>query len=896
MKSEANISNQKFHALNGVNDIPRSEIETIVDLAKQENNTEVIYRLSKVLRQNPDAKTFNMTIAKYPATGLKGAQHTGDYKEALDDCGRLRPGYRFMGGKVVKVAPKVKTAKPERVKKTASNFGKKITRVKKEKKIVDVAPESKPEAKPKINLADYLFDEKHPLLVLSENSPQFKSALKEFEKEVAKFGSENPGHWILKSAVKNEPESTIYPFSKNDIPYEKAYRAHTGTSFSPEKRAVQEQNGYFEDMKKVYDEYKPKAEAKGKLSEFETQFERFQSGYLKRKLEYLNSRQGFFSTMIAGGSNFPVARMQKKSRIIDNKMQEFIDWYNKGLKKIKEILIDDVDKPIKSGTQNALELLKQKLANYEKYQEQAVEANKSLRKIVAKKLPFNETLLQYKQALANIGFSEKNIKDIVSLGERDQKVFWLYLNTTNNSAEIRRIKQRIVAEEKLQERKETESNFGGPRSYTFDGGKIVENTEENRLQILFDAKPDEAMRNALKKGGYRYSPRGNAWQRNLNTFGRYHWQHLESLLPGLKKEIVVKKEETGQTSLFGAKKNHDTYGGINHKISGTNLDFEALSDLPYHNLARAKKVYNNLTSQQKKDFKRFVEGTDAANEGLYKDFIAMVAPKAKKKQPQLKGIVQSLATNLLANSLMAPAAKSNPNSLASRINQRANAKHEYYTVADKEIAKFLGNIEKKTKESVAITLAGGQGSMKTRFCFQLMNALAQNYKVGHASIEEHPESALYFDKAKQYCNDKALHNISAPEINSIEDVHKLTRENDVIVIDSFSKLQEMDKNCQLDKDFRKAYDGKLFIIIYQLTSDGKMRGGAKSQFDGDCIAFIEKKPNYTENYVWWDKNRYQSTPELKYNIYSGKIQKEPEPEASKQKDKPKTETFSFEIV
>jgi type IV secretory pathway ATPase VirB11/archaellum biosynthesis ATPase len=63
------------------------------------------------------------------------------------------------------------------------------------------------------------------------------------------------------------------------------------------------------------------------------------------------------------------------------------------------------------------------------------------------------------------------------------------------------------------------------------------------------------------------------------------------------------------------------------------------------------------------------------------------------------------------------------------------------------------------KESVAITLTGGQGSMKTRFCFQLMNALAQNYKVGHASIEEHPESGLYFDKVEQYLNGKSIHNI-----------------------------------------------------------------------------------------------------------------------------------------
>ena len=125
--------------------------------------------------------------------------------------------------------------------------------------------------------------------------------------------------------------------------------------------------------------------------------------------------------------------------------------------------------------------------------------------------------------------------------------------------------------------------------------------------------------------------------------------------------------------------------------------------------------------------------------------------------------------------------------------------------------------------------------MKTRFCFQLMNDFSQNYKVGHASIEEHPESALYENKIHQYLNEKAQHNISAPEINSIEDIHKLVRENDVIIIDSFSKLQEMQKGCELDKDFRKAYDGKLFIIIYQQTTDGKMRGGAKSQFDGDII-------------------------------------------------------------
>ena len=39
--------------------------------------------------------------------------------------------------------------------------------------------------------------------------------------------------------------------------------------------------------------------------------------------------------------------------------------------------------------------------------------------------------------------------------------------------------------------------------------------EADRLQILFDEKPDEETRAALKSNGFRWSPRYNAWQRQL---------------------------------------------------------------------------------------------------------------------------------------------------------------------------------------------------------------------------------------------------------------------------------------------------------------------------------------------------------------------------------------------
>ncbi len=46
----------------------------------------------------------------------------------------------------------------------------------------------------------------------------------------------------------------------------------------------------------------------------------------------------------------------------------------------------------------------------------------------------------------------------------------------------------------------------------FDGGVIVTNEDINRVQIIFDSKPDEAVRRELKSLGFRWSPREGAWQ------------------------------------------------------------------------------------------------------------------------------------------------------------------------------------------------------------------------------------------------------------------------------------------------------------------------------------------------------------------------------------------------
>ena len=198
---------------------------------------------------------------------------------------------------------------------------------------------------------------------------------------------------------------------------------------------------------------------------------------------------------------------------------------------------------------------------------------------------------------------------------------------------------------------------------------------------------------------------------------------------------------------------------------------------------------------------------------------------------------------------------------------------ESFLVADEQMSLFLGTLEKKTKDSLVITLTGKQGSGKTRFAFQFMNALAQRYRVGHASIEEHPESVLYEEKAYQYLNDTALEHITAQDVRSLAELDTMIHTNEVIVIDSFQKMRELAPHFEIDKDLRKKYDGKLFLVIFQQTADGKMRGGSKSQFDGDIILFTETFPDYRENYVYPDKNRYNKRPatELQYSIYEQRM-------------------------
>ena len=195
------------------------------------------------------------------------------------------------------------------------------------------------------------------------------------------------------------------------------------------------------------------------------------------------------SILIAGGSNFPTRKKEKQNAARDSNYREWQDIQGL-LDKIRSTGMGGIS----ADDPQAVQKLEKKLESLEKSQETMKAVNAYYRKHKTldgcPHLPPEEL--------------EKLKADMASSWHLEDKPFATWA-LSNNSAEIRRVKDRIKS---LSQQKEI--GFVG---WEFDGGKVEANTEANRLQIFFEDKPDEATREALKSNGFRWSPKAGAWQR-----------------------------------------------------------------------------------------------------------------------------------------------------------------------------------------------------------------------------------------------------------------------------------------------------------------------------------------------------------------------------------------------
>lgn len=265
---------------------------------------------------------------------------------------------------------------------------------------------------------------------------------------------------------------------------ERAIRAHSWTSFRPEKRGEQLIKEFSaqleEDLKSVEDQ------------------ERYKKKYIELFLSWLSAKSDCASSMITGGSGFNVRRNEKANNREHARYNDFQNWREKALKaiernkrnsrsedEVKDELFADYKRSFESSAQTIIEIDK----GINRYSSRAL--------FVANMVGRIETLFKN----GHFDLVERALELIEEYNDKLEKPL------ITKRHKIWKLRE-LAEDKKAEEPKEN-------KTYQMDGFEIVINHTENRLQIVHESKPGKEVIAYLKKNGFRWSPKNTAWQRIL---------------------------------------------------------------------------------------------------------------------------------------------------------------------------------------------------------------------------------------------------------------------------------------------------------------------------------------------------------------------------------------------
>lgn len=253
--------------------------------------------------------------------------------------------------------------------------------------------------------------------------------------------------------------------------YKAGYNAHRNTSFEPERRA--------ETMVKEYE-----AQLNGDLQTIpESEHERYIDGYKKHLFSWLSAKSQCISSMITGPANFPVRRAEKANRSENNRYTEFTEWRAKVLKSISKKIEENKPEEVKDA--EAWKCLERDIRRSASVIEGINKGIEPYSKQLFVSSIYNkvETFAKH----GNVAIVERAISLIRELNQQSS-----IITERHKFFKLPEVAKAInEREEKL---KKLES-----QEIPFEGGKVVKNFTEDRLQIIFDCKPENATIIKLKK-------------------------------------------------------------------------------------------------------------------------------------------------------------------------------------------------------------------------------------------------------------------------------------------------------------------------------------------------------------------------------------------------------------
>lgn len=273
--------------------------------------------------------------------------------------------------------------------------------------------------------------------------------------------------------------------------WQKAYDAYRMISFEPEERG--------ESAILIYE-----SELHQDLQNIpETERGRYIDNYKKYFSAMLSSQANCASTMITGPAGFNHKRNEKANKSYDNRRDEFRSWRDRALAAIavKTESTKTPEQKLEEEWMQLLEVISHSASTIHAINTGKCEGyNKAL---------FVGSIRNRVTTYANRGEVEIVDRAIAYIREQNGKGKKPIITEQNCFFKLPQIARAQKA--KLEALSEKEN-----KEIPFDGGKIVLNYREDRLQILLDTMPSDELRYALKREySFNWSPKNKAWQRKL---------------------------------------------------------------------------------------------------------------------------------------------------------------------------------------------------------------------------------------------------------------------------------------------------------------------------------------------------------------------------------------------
>ena len=263
--------------------------------------------------------------------------------------------------------------------------------------------------------------------------------------------------------------------------------SYLGTSFSPDKRAEDEIAGHIRWFNGTVDDLSGLCSNDEQHAYLTEQLPRFRAKYLEHASACTAAHSSCISTMIAGGSNFPVRRAEKANASHIRHINAMLDWQPRAIAAIKKGIeerktpdqveadyMDDVRKMVRHA------YLREDFGRRNFYGRFQTWARLASPKMV-------QTALDY--------LKEYQDKYHEGKGFTARHKIWQVVGA--------------CADEPTED-----------QSVEINGISVVRNGRLDRVQIIFPGKPEPDVITQLKAHGWQWSPKNVAWQRQ-NTDNAY---------------------------------------------------------------------------------------------------------------------------------------------------------------------------------------------------------------------------------------------------------------------------------------------------------------------------------------------------------------------------------------